>query len=306
VRTHPIERCPACHAEEAEEVVLDGHPLRRCRACGLVHAFEAADPDEIYVDGYLTGATEFGPPSLVDPDFQRFLHHVGHRRMEVVEQHQPVGRFLDVGCGTGDVLVAAQERGWQVVGAEPVEESAAIAAARGVEVRNALLERSGLPEGSYDAVGAFHVLEHMEDGRSFLQLMARWARPGGLVVVEVPNWGGFHRRRKGVAWPGLRPLEHVAHYDAGTLAAALARAGLEVVEVRSLGFLWREQSLGQALDDLARPGWFRALHRLSRPAPTGELRPGALAWAALQATQRAYDRRANGQVLLGLARRPSP
>jgi SAM-dependent methyltransferase len=305
MRTHAIERCPSCRAEEADGVVLDGHPLRRCRSCGLVHALEAADPDEIYVDGYLTGATEFGPPSLVDPDFQRFLHHVGHRRMEVIEGHEPIGSFLDVGCGTGDVLVAAQERGWASVGAEPVVESAQIATARGVDVRNALLEESGLPEGTYDAVGAFHVLEHMEDGRSFLQLLARWARPGGLVVVEVPNWGGFHRRRKGVAWPGLRPLEHVAHYDAGTLSAALEGAGLEVVQVRSLGFLWREQSLGQALDDLARPGWFRALRRLSAKQPTGELRPGPLAWAALQATQRAYDRRANGQVLLGLARRPA-
>lgn len=304
MRTHVIDRCPSCGADQAEDLLLDGHPLQRCQACGLVYALEAADPDEIYVDGYLTGATEFGPPSLVDPDFQRFLHHAGHRRMAAIERHEPVGAFLDVGCGTGDVLVAAQERGWRAVGAEPVEESAAIAAARGVDVRRALLERSGLPEGSYDAVGAFHVLEHMEDGRAFLQLIARWARPGGLVVVEVPNWGGFHRRRKGAAWPGLRPLEHVAHYDAATLATTLVGAGLEVVQVRSLGFLWREQSLGQALDDLARPGWFRVLRRLSPPTATGELRPGRVAWATLQATQRAYDRVVKGQVLLGIARRP--
>ncbi len=304
MRTHVIERCPGCGSTDAANVTLDGHALRRCRGCGLVHAREAAAAEDIYVDGYLTGATEFGPPSLVHPDFQRFLHHVGHRRMEVVETYHVVGSFLDVGCGTGDVLVAAQERGWDVVGAEPVQESASIAAARGVAVHQSLLEDSGLPERSFDVVGAFHVLEHMEGGRDFLALVARWARPGGLVVVEVPNWGGFHRRRKGREWPGLRPLEHVAHYDARTLRRALKAAGLEPVVVRSLGFLWEHQSLGQALDDLARPGWYRWLRRLSEPNEAGELVAGPQAWRVLTALQRAYDLRARGQVLVGVARVP--
>ncbi len=251
----------------------------------------------------LTGATDFGPPSLVHPDFQRFLNHAGHRRMAAIEEHAAAGSFLDVGCGTGDVLVAARERGWTVVGAEPVEESAQIAAARGVEVRHARLEDAGLPESSFDVVGAFHVLEHMEDGRGFLQLMARWARPGGLVAVEVPNWGGFHRRRKGLDWPGLRPLEHVAHYDPRSLRAALVAAGLEPVAVRSLGFLWEEQTLFQALDDLARPGWHRVLRRFSTQDAEGRPMANRRTFKALKATERAYDLRAHGQVLMGIGRR---
>jgi SAM-dependent methyltransferase len=305
METHAIERCPGCGSSGATIIELDGHPLRRCTTCGLVHATEAADPADIYVDGYLTGATDFGPPSLVHPDFQRFLNHAGHRRMAAIEAHARVGSLLDVGCGTGDVLVAAQERGWQVVGAEPVEESAAIAAARGVEVRHAMLQESGLAEDAFDVVTAFHVLEHMEDGRGFLELMARWARPGGLVAVEVPNWGGYHRRRKGAEWPGLRPLEHVAHYDPKSLRAALSAAGLEPVVVRSLGFLWPEQTLSQALDDLARPRWHRFLQRFSTPDAEGRPVASRGAFAALRATERAYDVRALGQVLLGIGRRPT-
>src|SRR3546814_16937324 len=67
------------------------------------------------------------------------------------------GSILDVGCGTGDVLVAAAERGWRAAGVEPVPESAAIAVERGLDAPCALLPESGLPAASLDLVTASHL-----------------------------------------------------------------------------------------------------------------------------------------------------
>src|SRR5205807_2082657 len=151
------------------------------------------------------------------PTFQRFLDHAAAIRLGIVERAQRgTGTLLDVGCGSGEVLRVAERRGWTATGVEPVAESAKIAQQRGLDVREALLDDAGLPEHSFDVVTAFHVLEHMPDGVGFLRMLARYARPGGLVVVEVPNWRSFHRRRGGSHWPGLRPLEHVAHYEPRT------------------------------------------------------------------------------------------
>lgn len=310
MKTRPLSTCPSCGGRDATEVDMGlGAPLRKCTACGMVYASEFGEPEDIYVDGYLKGETDFGLDAL-HPIMQSYLRHCGDRRMAAIERATGgTGRMLDVGCGTGEVLAAAQRRGWDVTGVEPVKASADIAAGRGLHVRCALLEDSGLPEQSYDVVSAFHVLEHMTEGVEFLRLIARWAAPGGHVVIEVPNWRSVHRLRKGASWPNLRPLEHISHYAPTTLAATMERAGLEPRAVRTATYLWPEgQTLEHALSDLGQSTWRRWLRgplvRLGehdgKPSPV----PTRAGWAVLQLANRAYDAARVGQVILAVARVP--
>jgi SAM-dependent methyltransferase len=269
-----------------------------------------ADPSEVYVDGYMTGETSFGLDAT-DPSFQRFLVYSCHRRLDAMERMVgSVGPLLDVGAGTGDLLVAARDRGIEAIGVEPVEASARLSAHRGVEVRNAMLEDSGLPESSYRTVTAFHVLEHMADGLAFLRLLKRWVEPGGHVITEVPNWRSMERRLKGRDWPGLRPLEHLAHYGPATLRSTFERAGLVDVQVRTLTFQWPEQSLRYALSDLGLRRVFRS--KLVRPLSVERVDNGetvrypkpAMRWA-IRGTARMYDAAKVGQVVLAVGRRPA-
>jgi SAM-dependent methyltransferase len=307
--THTVDACPGCGGTSSERVELDSdHELRECTACSLVYAARYADPDEIYVDGYLKGETDFGL-DIFHPTFQEFLDFAAGKRLDVIESIAPArGSMLDVGCGSGEVLRAASRRGWVVGGAEPVEVSAAIARERGLDVRTAILQEAGFAEGSWDVVTAFHVLEHMADGAGFLTTLARWARPGGLVVIEVPNWGSVDREQHGGWWPNLRPLEHVAHYTPETLERTFRRVGLEPVLVRSMGFLWHKMTLGERLAALGHGRWRPILRPFSRKvAQEGHevLYPRALAARALLAAEALYDRRRKGQVVLGLERVPT-
>jgi 2-polyprenyl-3-methyl-5-hydroxy-6-metoxy-1,4-benzoquinol methylase len=311
VRTYELTACPACRAGGYDDLTFSPTAtLRRCRACDLVFAPAYGDPTDIYVDGYLRGETDFGL-DIMHPLFQEYLDHVAHRRLALIEKTVRPGRFLDVGCGTGEVLAAARERGWDVKGAEPVEDSASFAVReRGLDVRAALLEESGLPRRSYDVVSAFHVLEHMTDGLGFLRSISRWARPGGWVVIEVPNYGSIHRRGYGGGWPGLRPLEHVAHYTPATLAAIMHRAGLEPVRVHTPGFIWHRQTFDQAIADLGaqRFGkWFRRARVLTGPGEQDgqpAVVPTRLGWWALESLQSAYAAARKGMVVLALGQVP--
>jgi SAM-dependent methyltransferase len=311
MRTYEITQCPACGGDRSDGLVLGADaPLRRCEGCNLVFAPAYADPAEIYVDGYLTGETDFGL-DIMHPLFQEYLAHVAHRRLALIEKVTRPGRLLDVGCGTGEVILAARDRGWSVQGVEPVEWSATYAVKeRALDVRAALLEESGLPERSYDVVTAFHVLEHMTDGLGFLRMIARWAKPGGYVVIEVPNWRSVHRRAFGGAWPGLRKLEHVAHYSPPTLRSAFRRAGLEPVRVLTPGYIWSKQTLGQMVADLGAQGfdlWMqraRVLTRAGQQNGRPAVVPNQLGWAALNVLQRGYALTRTGMVVLGIARVP--
>ena len=60
------------------------------------------------------------------------------------------------------------------------------------------------PNGTFQAVGAFNVLEHVEDPVSFLDEMSRVLRPGGRMVISSPNflrvlgWKDYHPRMRGI------------------------------------------------------------------------------------------------------------
>ncbi|HYF25995.1 MAG TPA: class I SAM-dependent methyltransferase [Baekduia sp.] len=104
-------------------------------------------------------------------------------------------RVLELGVGTGQMTRALRERG---VAIEVVEGSPVLAAqAReehpGLVVHEAMFEDFA-PAAPYDAVLALHVVEHVDDPRAMLAHLATWVRPGGRLVVVVPNAESLHRR----------------------------------------------------------------------------------------------------------------
>lgn len=310
MKTFALTRCPGCGSEAFRTLDLGGgHELRRCSACDLVFAPDFADPDEVYVDGYMMGqGGRFGIDVRGDA-MQQYLKRVGNRRIRMIERASGVsaGSLLDVGSGTGEVLMAARDSGWATQGVEPERTSAEMAQDRGLDVVISTLEESELPERSYDVVSAFHVLEHIPDSQAFLKTLTRWARPGGYVVIEVPNFNSSQRRRRGQDWAHLRPLEHLVHFTPKSLAATLSRAGLDPVLVRSPAYVGPPQSLHHALNDLARYGRFRKLMEpLSRPRPSedGARYPGRAGWALLRGMEAIHDRAGVGPVVFGVAKAP--
>ncbi len=307
-----LERCPVCAGQDVRGFDLGaGNVLRRCEACETVSAPAYADPKEIYVDGYMFGQApgDFGL-DVRDPAFQELLVRIAHRRLDFIERATGVrqGSLLDVGSGTGEVLAAARDRGWTTQGVEPERTAAEMARGRGLGVKISTLEESGLPEASYDVVSAFHVLEHIPESRGFLRTLERWARPGGFVTIEVPNFKGTLRRRRRHGWSGLRPLEHIVHFEPDTLRRAFRLARIEPIYLRSPVYVGPPQNLDFALADLARQGGFRRLVEPLSPrrrVDGGQARyPSRLGWAVLRTAEAIHDRAGVGSVVFCVGRVP--
>jgi SAM-dependent methyltransferase len=156
----------------------------------------------------------------------------------------------------------------------------------------------------FDLLCAFEVLEHIEDDEAALTRWLEHVRPGGWVLVSVPQG----RRRFG---PQDEWVGHYRRYDESDLVALLERCRLTDVALIAYGF-----PLGNALDATR-----NLLARHRRVAPSRDVRTGASgrwlqppAWAAqgtraftfpFRLLQRPFARTSLGVGLVARARVPS-
>jgi SAM-dependent methyltransferase len=98
----------------------------------------------------------------------------------------PNARILEIGCGTGHNLAMLSGFG-HVDGLELDDEAAALSEkrlGRGI-LRSPLPELDGVTD-DYDLIGAFDVIEHIDDDRAALDAIATKLKPGGKFIMTVP------------------------------------------------------------------------------------------------------------------------
>ncbi len=140
----------------------------------------------------------------------------------------PAGRVVDVGCGRGDLAGLLVRRGWEVTGIDPSAGACRAARARGVDARQGTLAAVELESSAYDAAIFRHSLEHTADLSGDLATVVRALTPGGLLLITVPNFACWQRRRFAGRWYHLDLPRHRIHLTPGGLSVALERAGAVV------------------------------------------------------------------------------
>jgi SAM-dependent methyltransferase len=142
-----------------------------------------------------------------------------------------VSSFIEIGCGTGFVLqgIASHFPKMHLIGSEIYPEGIAFAAERIPGAEFMQMDARNIPfVDEFDALGAFDVLEHIDEDEAVLKQMCHALRPDGLLLLTVPqhHW----------LWSGVDDYScHVRRYTAHDLHEKLARAGFSVV--RSTSFV---------------------------------------------------------------------
>ena len=173
-------------------------------------------------------------------------------------------RLLDLGTHQGEFTARVAERlgAASVHGVELIEEHAAVARSRGIEMHRADLD-DGLPfdDGAFDVVHANQVIEHVRRTDTFLRETRRVLAPDGLACISTNNLSSWHNvfsltlglqpmpmhvSDEAILGNPLNPLHGQPHTDIGrthlrlftgrALTELCARHGLELVSLRSAGY----------------------------------------------------------------------
>ncbi|OGP17448.1 MAG: hypothetical protein A2V21_301920 [Deltaproteobacteria bacterium GWC2_55_46] len=204
-----------------------------CQGCGLGKTepfLEESELKKLYSSTYRKeDSTRFPAP------LEWLIGIVRDGRRRAVEKYARKGRILDIGCGRGDFLLMMLRRGWECFGLE-LDERVSSFNRPGLELRYGSLSDSSFPDGYFDAVTFWHVFEHVRDPEWTLKECARILKPGGLLLVAVPNTASLQSMTTGSAWFHLDPPFHLYHYSAGNMKRLLEKNGFEVKSRRHFSF----------------------------------------------------------------------
>jgi SAM-dependent methyltransferase len=190
-------------------------------------------------------------------DFQRVLAAPGRARPEfkrIAETVRPGAKVLDVGCGQGGL--ARHLRQATYVGLDPNFTPAT----EGPDVRNeTIAEHAADHPREYNAVCAFHVIEHVADPLGFAGDLVNCVRPGGRLFITVPS-----RHSPITDIPNFvlnAPPNHLSWWNEGALRALADRLDLVVETLETLPF-WPCDSIiywmGRFAPKLTGDRYFRA------------------------------------------------
>lgn len=230
--------CALCGADEPQpQLQLDDllyrtlpHPVQlvRCQRCGFLYLTPQPTPKreaEFYPQAYgphhRHGLTAWARQQLLRHEVRALWPYLA-----------PPRRILEIGCGTGDLLQLIREAGNpNVAGLEPREQAVARAQARNLAVQRGRLEDFTAAQRCYDTILLQHVLEHLDAPVKALRRIAGFLKPGGVLILWLPNGASWAARVFGSAWIGYDPPRHRSVFTPTTLGRALAQAGLTTREV---------------------------------------------------------------------------
>lgn len=228
--------CPNCEADSYDPLfVKQGFDFVRCKDCGLVYvtprllesatlAYYGDAPDQESMVDWLN--------VLTNPTNQAWQRVYFQEAVDVLAQLIPAGgKILDIGCSIGLFMEIAQASGFQCVGLEPEPKSREYALARGLNVRPDLFNDAGFPPESFDAITMYGVLEHLSKPKQMLADVWNTLKPGGVVMVIVPNMYSFANGTLHELARTFTGRNHLSYFAWDTLSDLFKRSGYEVAHL---------------------------------------------------------------------------
>lgn len=234
------QTCPICDRTGNNISIETGkdYTIYRCSHCHGDYAQTAQRMDykaKIYEVGGDAVRDSYNMETMRSPEehLSAPIRWYMHRLAAFLGTLPVKGKLLDVGCGVGTFAKMTEKLGFEVYALDPAEE--AIKYAR----KNFSLERTivgtiaDIPSDwqNFDVISSLEVIEHVETPRELVSKMYNLLKPGGYIIVSVPN-----RDRLGLKLWGKpewdKPPHHLTGWSNQVLAFFLTDLGFTDVHIR--------------------------------------------------------------------------
>jgi SAM-dependent methyltransferase len=195
-----------------------------CSHCGLYPKGRVAAADE-YNDDYCVHLG-YSAPGRCRRKLSTATVRLG-RIAKLVQTDSP--RSLDVGCSLGYSVEAACRFGWNGHGVDISHDAIRHCRDRGLKCQVVAGVQLPYPDGYFDVLTAWHVIEHVGDVTETLAEWARVLRPDGVLALETPDSDCLKLKLRGGTYSRFWALGHTYTFNRRNLTSFAENAGLTVV-----------------------------------------------------------------------------
>jgi 2-polyprenyl-3-methyl-5-hydroxy-6-metoxy-1,4-benzoquinol methylase len=241
-------QCPVCHSQDFVEVMQakdytvskEMFGISHCNACQ--HRFTNPVPSQTEIGPYYKSEDYVSHTNTSKGLIFRLYQSVrkitlkSKRRLLQTETGKRKGKHLDIGSGAGAFLATMQEAGWNCLGLEPDPDARAVAARDFNVTARPIEELFELPDGQFDAITMWHVLEHVHQLDAYLARLKSLLRTGGRIFIAVPNYQSFDGELYGATWAAYDVPRHLYHFCPSSMRTLLERHGLKLSDTRRMPF----------------------------------------------------------------------
>ncbi len=154
------------------------------------------------------------------------------RKIRLLDRYAGEERsLLDFGAGTGDLLYAARQKGFDVAGVEPNAKARTRAMEKGITLFDEL------PLGKkYQVITLWHVLEHLPEPEKTLENIRQLLHNSGTLFIAVPNFNSYDARYYGKFWAAYDVPRHLWHFSKKSIHLLMENLGMEIKEIKPMRF----------------------------------------------------------------------
>ncbi|MEE1961589.1 class I SAM-dependent methyltransferase [Allomuricauda taeanensis] len=172
--------------------------------------------------------------SFTDKLYQAVKQKNLRNKIQLIEnQNNNPKTLLDIGAGTGDFLVMAQSKGYDVAGVEPNDGARQLALQKGVALEPKL---DGFSGTKFQTITLWHVLEHLPNLQDEISDITSLLEEDGTLIIAVPNFKSFDAKHYGSYWAGYDVPRHLWHFSKTSVSKLFDRHGMEVASIRPMWF----------------------------------------------------------------------
>jgi len=235
-----LANCPICNSADINPVLegcdffLSREPfsISECRTCGL----RFTNPRPVFSEmqkyyestDYIShDSTQKGLLARIYKLARRFTLR---KKYSIIREFSKAKTILDIGCGTGDFLNYCRNNGFSAFGVEPNEKPRKWATGHfRLDVRENLAEFLN-EKIQFDCITLWHVLEHIHELQGTLSILESLLKPGGSIIIALPNINAWEARHYGKFWAALDLPRHLYHFNSSTLNFFAEKHGFRLIK----------------------------------------------------------------------------
>jgi len=194
-----------------------------CKECGFLQCLDVPDTTQYY---RALEDTEYESSRKERMNQARMILK---KMMKVIGEQTKGLRLLDVGAGSGILLEAAQDLGFDAGGVEPSAWLRKVAHAHGCKIKADVIPHPEI-SGPYDIVTLIDVVEHVSAPLEMIQNATLLLKPDGIIVIITPDVKSIAARLMGWTWWHYR-IAHVGYFSKSNLEFILSSLGFNTISV---------------------------------------------------------------------------